>query len=48
MNYPETSLAIVEYKLNELYDKREWIDKRIDELIKVRDNCVKAIMEKEK
>ena len=43
-NFTETSLAIVEYKLNELYSQKDWIDKRIEELIKVRDNCRKQLI----
>ena len=47
-NYTETSLAIVEYKLNELYSQRDWIDERIRKLIKVRDNCIKALTDEHK
>ena len=38
MNYTETSLAIVEYKINELVSKKKQIDLRLKELIEIRDN----------
>lgn len=38
MNYTETSLAIVEFKINELYSQKRQIDMRLAQLIEIRDN----------
>lgn len=43
MTYLESSLAIIEYKLNELNSQRKWIDTRIDELVAIRDVIVKEM-----
>ena len=40
MTYTKCSLAIVEYKLNELRAERKYIDSRINELIVIRDTIV--------
>lgn len=38
MNYTETSLAIVEYQINELCFQKQQIEKRLSELIEIREN----------
>ena len=43
MTYLESSLAIIEYKLNELRSQRKWIDTRIDELVAIREVTVKEL-----
>lgn len=40
MTYIDSSLAIVEYKLDELRSQRRYIDKRIDELVVIRDKII--------
>jgi uncharacterized protein YnzC (UPF0291/DUF896 family) len=37
MSYTETSLAIVEYKINELASQKRQIEERLTELIEIRD-----------
>lgn len=44
MTYTETSLALVEYKLDELRSQRRWIDDRISELVVIRDRIIKERM----
>lgn len=44
MSYIDNSLAIVEFKLDELRSKRRYIDKRIEELIVVRDKIIREKM----
>lgn len=38
-----TSLAIVEYKINELNSQKKWIENRMEELIELRKNIRKEI-----
>lgn len=38
-----TSLAIVEYKINELNSQKKWIENRMEELIELRTNIRKEI-----
>lgn len=44
MTYTKCSLAIVEFKLNELRAKRKYIDDRINELVVIRDTIVKELV----
>ena len=44
MNYTETSLAIIEYKLNELSSQKKAIDHRINELLEIRENIRKELI----
>jgi hypothetical protein len=43
MTYAECSLAIVEFKLNELRAEKMFIEHRIDELVVIRDAIVKEL-----
>ena len=43
MTYTKCSLAIVEFKLNELRAERKHIDDRINELVVIRDMIVKEL-----
>ena len=48
MTYTESSLAIVEYKLDELRSRRKYIDTRIDELVRTRDRIVAEMVKEYK
>lgn len=42
--YTETSLAIVEYKINELISQKKQIDTRLIELIEIRDRIREEVI----
>ena len=47
MTYTRTSLAIVEYKIDEARSQRNYYDTRIKELIKTRDKIIKKLTHEE-
>lgn len=46
MNYTTTSLAIVEYKINELASQKKQIETRLAELIEIRENIREELIKK--
>ena len=43
-SYSETSLALVEFRINELVSKKKHIEQRLSELIEIRDNIREEVI----